>query len=151
MTCSTMGLAFSIRCAHSSRLRATISSGSRPSGREATRKSACRRASLRSKPARIEVELAFAVHGRTRCIQAAQDGFLAGGIRVESQYDPPGKLFEQAQLVLSQRRTHRGNDVFIACLVQGNDIQVAFDDHRLVCGADRPCVPCPDRRAGVPS
>ena len=57
-TLVTMGFAFSIKCAHSSRLRATISSGSRSSGSTTTRRSAWSRASLCNKPRASKSRLA---------------------------------------------------------------------------------------------
>ncbi len=61
---------------------------------------------------------------------------LPGGIRVQRQDDAAGEALEQVQLVLGQGRAHGGDRVGEACLVQGDHVQVALDDHHLVFRAD---------------
>ena len=69
-------------------------------------------------------------------LQTAQGSFIAGSIRVESQYNPLAKTLEQKQLLLGQRRAHRRNGVGETCLVQTDHIQVAFHNHRLILQTD---------------
>ena len=116
--------------------RLTTSSGSMPGGRVVTRMSACRRASKPQQAAGIKDRLALVIHGLAGELQAAQGGFVAGGVRIQRQHDAPGEALEQAQLVLGQGGAHRRDGVGEAGLVQGDHIQVALDDHHLVLGAD---------------
>ena len=83
-------------------------------------------------PARIETQFIRVVETLAGRFQPAQDGFLTGRIRVERQHDPARKPLEQAQLLLGQGGAHRGNNVFIARLVDGDHVQVAFHDDGLV-------------------
>ena len=72
------------------------------------------------------------VHGLAGQLQSAQGGFFTGGIGVERQDEPAGEAFEQAELVFGERGAHRRDGIGEAGLVQGDHIQVALHDDRLL-------------------
>ena len=84
----------------------------------------------------VENRLLLAIHGLAGNLQAAQGGLIAGRVGVEGQDDAAGEALEQAQLVLGEGGAHRRDGVGKAGLVQGDHVQVALDDDRLVEGAD---------------
>ena len=72
-----------------------------------------------------------------RPLHAAQRRILAGRVGVEAEIQTLRQPRELAEMVLGQRRSHRGDDRLEPCLPQRDHVGVALDDHRPVLLRDR--------------